>query len=298
MLRTFSILCAGLAALSFLTGSAVAQQEAPAKPAAKGKVEVATTFRSGDLIGMKVKNRAGENLGQIEDLVVELKSGDIRYAALSFGGFAGFGDKLFAVPWQAMTFKFGENDRFFVFDVTQKELEAAPGFDRDRWPDVGNPEWSEGIDKHYSSKRTAAVDQAPRPAPSNELKEADASPADAIFRVSTIDGMNVRNDAGKDIGHVEELVLDIKSGKVKYAALSFGGFVGFGDKLFAIPMRAFTLKHGADETFFVLDISQDRLEKAPGFDKNNWPDTADPQWSAEIDKYYPERTAQRPTTRK
>lgn len=296
MLRSLSIICAGLVALSFLTGSAVAQ-EAAAKPAAKGKVEVATTFRSSEIIGMNVKNRAGESLGKVEDLVVELQTGDVRYAALSFGGFAGFGDKLFAVPWQAMTFKFGENDRFFVFDVTQKQLETAPGFDRNNWPDVANPAWSEGIDKHYSAnKRTATVDKAPR---TTDIKDGDAPvAADAVFRVSTINGMKVRNDAGKDIGHVDELVLDIKAGKVKYAALSFGGFVGFGDKLFAIPMTAFSLKHGADETFFVLDISAEKLKTAPGFDKNNWPDTADPQWAAEIDKHYPERTAERPTTRK
>src|SRR5687768_3742813 len=70
------------------------------------KVEVATSFRSSELIGMEVRDRTGKDLGKIEDLVVELNSGDIRYAALSFGGFAGFGDKLFAVPWQSMTFKF------------------------------------------------------------------------------------------------------------------------------------------------------------------------------------------------
>jgi sporulation protein YlmC with PRC-barrel domain len=277
------------------------KEAAAARSAAGGKVEVATNFRSSELIGMPVRNRAGTDIGKIEDFVVELNSGDVRYAAVSFGGFAGFGNKLFAVPWKAMAFKFGEDDRFFVFNATEQELEKAPGFDPNNWPDVADPAWSESIDKHYRLSRTDAradtTARADAPAEKPTVEKAKAPVIyDAVFRVSKIDGMTVRNKAGEDIGHVDELVFDIKSGKVKYSALSFGGFAGFGNKLFAIPMTAFTLKHGAEETFLVLDIDAERLKSAPGFDKEHWPDTADPNWAAEIDKFYPARTAERPAT--
>jgi len=297
-----------VAALSFTTlASGISRaedKEAVAKPAGageKGKVVIATNFRSSELIGMPVRNRAGKDVGKIEDFVVELNSGDVRYAAVSFGGFAGFGNKLFAVPWKAMAFKFGEDERFFVFDVTEQQLEKTPGFDQNNWPDVADPAWSESIDKHYRVSRTdaradaTARDDAPAEKPSVD-KTKTPIVYDAVFRVSKIDGMTVRNKAGEDIGHVDELVFDIESGKVKYAALSFGGFAGFGNKLFAIPMTAFTLKHGAEETFLVLDIDAARLKTAPGFDKDRWPDTADPNWAAEIDKFYPARTAERPGT--
>lgn len=293
-LFAFSALASGI--------SRAEDKEAVAKPAAGGKVEIATNFRSSELMGMPVRNRAGKDVGKIEDFVVELNSGDVRYAAVSFGGFAGFGNKLFAVPWKAMAFKFGEDDRFFVLDVTEQQLEKAPGFDQNNWPDVADPAWRESIDKHYRVTRTdARTDEAPaRDDAPAEKPTVDKTKApivyDAVFRVSKIDGMTVRNKAGEDIGHVDELVFDIKSGKAKYAALSFGGFAGFGNKLFAIPMSAFTLKHGAEETFLVLDIDAKRLETAPGFDKEHWPDTADPNWAAEIDKFYPARTAERPAT--
>ena len=74
---------------------------------APGKVEVQYSYRGGTIVGMPVHNDAGKKLGKIEDLVVDLGTGKIRYAALSFGGFLGVGDKLFAVPWGAMTFKYG-----------------------------------------------------------------------------------------------------------------------------------------------------------------------------------------------
>jgi sporulation protein YlmC with PRC-barrel domain len=294
-----------------------AEEEKPKAEAKAGndtKVEVATTFRSSELIGMAVRNREGKDLGKIEDMVVELNSGDIRYAALSFGGFAGFGDKLFAVPWQSMTFKFGEDDRYFVFDVTPQQLERSPGFDQNNWPDVADPAWAASIDKHYKidrSKPAKTTTSGDRPATRTTERTAENPPDkptvekptnapvvyDAVFRVSTLKGMKVRNDRGENLGAIDEMVFDIRKGSAKYAALSFGGVAGFGTKLFAIPMSAMTLKHAADETFFVLNVSPERLKDAPGFDKDHWPDTADPKWAAEIDKYYAdERTAKRPTS--
>ena len=307
-----------VAAVAFTMGTLVplTAEEEKTKEAKAGKedqnatkVEVSTTFRSSELIGMPVRNREGKDLGKIEDLVVELNSGDIRYAALSFGGFAGFGDKLFAVPWQAMTFKFGEDDRYFVFDTTQEQLERSPGFDQNNWPDVADPAWAASIDKHYKVDRTKTTRTGDRPATRKDESPPDkptvekptTAPVvyDAVFRVSTLKGMKVRNERGENLGAIDEMVFDIRKGSAQYAALSFGGVAGFGTKLFAIPMSAMTLKHAADETFFILNVSPERLKDAPGFDKDHWPDTADPKWSAAIDKYYAdERKAERPTTKK
>jgi PRC-barrel domain len=76
----------------------------------------------------------------------------------------------------------------------------------------------------------------------------------------------------------------IRSGRVAYAVLSFGGFLGMGDKLFAIPWNALTLD--ADNERFILDVPQERLQNAPGFDKNHWPSMADQRWATEVHSYY------------
>jgi len=101
---------------------------------------------------------------------------------------------------------------------------------------------------------------------------------------STLKGDRVKNSAGEDLGKVEEIMLDVPSGRVAYAVLSFGGFLGMGDKLFAIPWKALTLNE-ADKNF-VLDVDKATLENAPGFDKDNWPDMADPQWESQIFSHY------------
>jgi hypothetical protein len=71
---------------------------------------------------------------------------------------------------------------------------------------------------------------------------------------------------------------------VAYAVMSFGGFLGMGDKLFAVPWAA--LKLNPDTQRFVLDVERERLERAPGFDKSKWPMMADLTWAAEIHSYY------------
>ena len=102
-------------------------------------------FRTGDIVGLAVQNKQGEKLGKIDDLVIDLKSGDIRYAAIAYGGVAGVGAKLFAVPMQKLTFVMGEpnnrSSRHFEFDVPKDELEKSTGFDNLHWPNVADSKW-------------------------------------------------------------------------------------------------------------------------------------------------------------
>src|SRR5712671_6609621 len=91
-----------------------------------------------------------------------------------------------------------------------------------------------------------------------------------VLAASTLAGDGVRNAAGEDLGKIDEIMIDIPTGRVAYAVLSFGGFLGMGDKLFAVPWSA--LKVDEDKKCFILDVDRGTIEAAPGFDKNNWPD--------------------------
>jgi sporulation protein YlmC with PRC-barrel domain len=104
-----------------------------------------------------------------------------------------------------------------------------------------------------------------------------------ILTASTLTGDRVRNPAGDNLGSIEEIMLDLESGRIAYAVLSFGGFLGIGDKLFAVPWSTLRVDQGEHE--FVLDIDRAALEKAPGFDKDNWPDMADPAFGREIHQH-------------
>src|ERR1051325_8418689 len=99
-----------------------------------------------------------------------------------------------------------------------------------------------------------------------------------VMSAGTLSGDRVRNSAGEDLGKIEEIMLDVPSGRVAYAVLSFGGFLGMGNKLFAVPWQALTLNERDHE--FILNVEKQQLENAPGFDKDNWPDMADPKWGS------------------
>ncbi|MDX1420299.1 MAG: PRC-barrel domain-containing protein [Rubricoccaceae bacterium] len=94
-----------------------------------------------------------------------------------------------------------------------------------------------------------------------------------ILSASTLMNDPVVNPQGEDLGKIEDFVLDTKNGRVEYAVLSFGGLFGIGDKLFAVPLEAFRLDTTRER--LTLDVTKERLENAPGFDKDHWPKTAD-----------------------
>lgn len=105
-----------------------------------------------------------------------------------------------------------------------------------------------------------------------------------VLSSSTLSGEEVVNRAGENLGDIKELMVDVDSGRVTYAVLEFGGFMGMGSKLFAVPLSAMQLDKSNKR--FILDQSKERLENAPGFDKDNWPDFADETWGATIHSYY------------
>ena len=113
---------------------------------------------------------------------------------------------------------------------------------------------------------------------------ADGGPGPGLMGANTLDGNDVFNRQGEDLGDIKEIMLDMSNGRVAYAVLSYGGFLGMGDKLFAVPWSALTLD--TDNKRFVLDVSKDRLDNAPGFDKDQWPDMADATWNKAIHDYY------------
>lgn len=111
-----------------------------------------------------------------------------------------------------------------------------------------------------------------------------AGPGPALMGADTLIGDSVVNAAEEDLGDIKEIMLDMQTGQVAYAVLAFGGFLGVGEKLFAVPWQALhldTVNHR-----FVLNVDKDRLKSAPGFDKDAWPDMGDMSWASGIHSFY------------
>src|SRR5262245_7886365 len=109
-------------------------------------------------------------------------------------------------------------------------------------------------------------------------------PGPEVMAASTLTGNDVVNPQGENLGDIKAIMLDVPSGRIAYAVLSFGGFLGAGDKLFAVPWSALTLD--TDNKCFLLGVDKELLKDAPGFDKDHWPSMGDTQWATSGNRYY------------
>jgi len=155
-------------ALQVLLGpTAVSAQSAPqvaaATPASRNAAPITDTkrfaantglFRTISVVGSGVKDVTGKDAGRIEDLLVDHR-GHIGYAVVSFGGFLGIGDKLFAVPWSAVIVD-GANHLVYI-DVKKETLDRSPSFASDKWPDANDRDWAHQVQKAWSDASITAT---------------------------------------------------------------------------------------------------------------------------------------------
>lgn len=111
-----------------------------------------------------------------------------------------------------------------------------------------------------------------------------------IISGSSLEGMDVRTPSDENIGDIKDIMIDIQSGKISYLVLSVNtGFLNLENKYFAVPLSAFTFKFRDDYTnknVLVLDVTKERLENSPGFDKDNWPTNPDSEFVDSVNSYY------------
>jgi len=103
----------------------------------------------------------------------------------------------------------------------------------------------------------------------------------------TLTGDEVRNGAGEMLGEITDIMLDVPTGRVAYAVMSVGGVMGVGAKLFAIPWSAMQLDTA--NKCFRLNVAKERIDEAPGFDKDHWPAMADQRWAEDVHSFYDAR---------
>jgi len=274
-------------------------------------------------IGKDVHNAAGKDIGDIKDVVLDGNANTVSYAVVSYGGFMGMGDKLFAIPWNAFEFRFegdkgdltkerNRDDYKLYLAISDEHLKNAPGFDDKNWPNMADENVRKQVDTYYREHAAKGVDTRMNTMPDKMKggatdggaidrtaeKMSKTGPSDSkgllwVRRASKVIGADVHNKANEDVGKITDLVADTSTGKINYAVLSYGGFMGMGDKLFAVPMDSLATK--ADDDKFVLDVTKDHLKNAPGFDKNSWPDFASTDFQKGVNEFYRARQTEAKT---
>jgi|GEM_PF-3131384 len=203
--------------------------------------------RASDLIGKNVHGSEKKSVGEIKDLIINVNTGDVRYALLEFDPGFFESEKLFAVPISALTMG-ADHESLSYQDMSRDMLERA-GVDKADWQKaVDNRRYVEGLDTNYGFKPPAGTARS--------------------FRASTLIGKDVNSRAGNDIGEIEELVIDMGAAKVDYAVLAFDPSWVSSEKLFAFPLTAF--KMIADKDDLVLDVDKSMIAAMKSFDSARW----------------------------
>lgn len=254
--RIIQTLCIPALAIGFAAGAAaqgavpVMKKDAPVAMSAKDmKSQPATmqAMRASKLIGMKVNGAQGKDVGEIKDLIVNVNTGDVRYALLEFDPGFFKSEKLFAIPVKELK-KDGDKDALHYADTSRQKMERA-GVDKADWKKaVDNRRYVEGLDKNYGYKPVAGTSRS--------------------FRASELIGKDVNSRAGKDIGDIKELVVDLNSSKISYAVLGFDPSWTAGEKLYAFPLTAFKMNKDKDD--LMLDVDQSMIASMKAFDANKW----------------------------
>jgi sporulation protein YlmC with PRC-barrel domain len=134
-----------------------------------------------------------------------------------------------------------------------------------------------------ADKRGGMASPAASPPANTSAKAVTGNAMRHDMRMSELVGKDVTNPKGENLGEIKDLVVDTTSGKVQYAVISFGGFMGLGDKLFAYPLDKF--ERTADRGKLVLNVDKEKMKSAPGFDDKNWPNFTTAAYRGEVDQF-------------
>lgn len=219
-------------------------------------------MRASKIIGTNVENANGDRIGEIKDMVVDMQNERVRYVVLSHGGVLGIGDKLFAYPMSMVTTE-GTNRDKLVMNVNKEQLDKAPGFEKNKWPDFADSSYTGRIDEYFGAQ-----------------SRRDGEKAAQIVRASDLIGKNFDDANGKSAGEVEDLVVDSSTGNVEYAIVDFDDSwaKNTDGKLVAIPLDELMLG-GDKHDKLVIQTSPDRIDMSHAFASNQWPDFSDPAWA-------------------
>lgn len=217
--------------------------------------------RASETIGQTVRNLEDEDIGKINDMIVDMTTGDVRYAILEFDPGIFQAEKLFAVPTTELRLAADGDD--VIYDMSEEQLERA-SMNRDDWNDsvLDDPDYLADLDTVWGVKQPASGATA--------------------HRASDLIGKDVNDRSGDKIGEIEELVINMAEQQVHYAVLKFDPGWATPEQNYAFPLRSFNLTGDRDE--LVLDIDKSKLQAMKSFPDSRYSNLSDRAWVADIDR--------------
>jgi sporulation protein YlmC with PRC-barrel domain len=176
-------------------------------------------LRVSELQGMKVNDAQGQEIGDIEDVVIDLQSGKVHAAVVEFGGVMGVGGKSYAFPMSE--FQPGKNKNQLVLNVDKQKLENTEGFAKGQWPEMGDDYWGRVGGQQQAASGQSSGGQASAGAGAPQSPSQGASPK--LIRASDVIGKEVQDKSGQEVGEVNDMTVSLQDGSLKEVTLKLKG---------------------------------------------------------------------------
>lgn len=294
MRRLNGLITLSLAFALAFAAPALAKQEQMSKDNT-GMIQAAKQdfFRFSNFIDKDVKSQSGNDLGTVEDVVVD-PNGTFHYVIISPADATG--NRLVPIPWQAI--RKAPNGDFLIANIDRNRIDNAPSFNRNNWPDLHQPRWEQNVSSYYGIGPYAQENSQQRTYQQSEREGARqqwfgssnrGTEGAAIVRETYVVpkhtmreylGKAIWNDRGEQVGTIDNFVFDPDSGRISYAIVG----IGEGDKETAVPWSAFDTSKGN----VYLHVNKDKFASAPSFPRDRYPNFTDEDWNNRVRAYYGE----------
>lgn len=233
-------------------------------PAAEQAAPAPRLERAKDLLGAKIVNDQGEQIGVVADAVLTPDRDTVNYVVLSTGWAWGLADKYFAVPWSQFELPPGGNGKVLILKgVSRAQLDQARGFDKAHWPLTASANWL--TTERYPGPTSVAVQN---------------------LRLSRLLGTTVRNPRNNEkLGTLRDAMIDANQGRITYGVVALQhGFLGTSREYAPVPWAALDVTARPGVAW--LDTTKPTL-RAVASARDNFPNLENPQYSRELEQRFP-----------
>lgn len=236
-------------------------------------------LKASEVIGLKLENNEGQKVGNVDDLAIDLQAGRVVQLVVSTGGFLSMGERHSVVPPGRVHIR--EAGKPLQFDTTREQLKSAPAFEMSGWNEFYQSDRVQESYRYYGEEPAfnAIVTQDNLPA-----IVTSANGLGHVERATKLMGLKVENLREENIGTVDNLIVDLSTGRVVAVIVSSGGFLGMGDTLSVVPPTA--LRFNPEHDRLRLDTTKETLLDAPRFKAGEWPDFAQGDYTASVYRAY------------
>jgi sporulation protein YlmC with PRC-barrel domain len=247
---------------------------------AKGQMKAVELVPCEWIDGATVRSPNDDKLGEVKDLILSREARRITFALVGHGGVLTVGEKVTAVPFRALDWN--ADKKTLNLSMTKEQFDAAPTLDSGDWKTLNDPARVEPIYSHFNCPDDRAINGEPATLPEGTPRlSATEHP---VVRVSDIRGKTLVGSDGREVGKVDDLVVDTSSGRVAFVAVTFGGVIGIGKDRVAVPWSAFDINK--DGRLFVTNIDKEMINSAPRMTQKEWGELRDPAFGANVYKHY------------